>query len=118
MTSNQRIYPEVVENTLDVLLESITDMEFKIPMDFNALRDVLGTVLFEHWLTGSDEIPFDEDGLSKLLNRASAITLVQQMEQEGLMDSIEDGMGNDIVFLTQKGKEADNFLTKLINNGK
>jgi hypothetical protein len=113
MTSNQRVYPEAVENTLDVLIDSVAEIEFKAPMDSNVLRDVIGAALFEHWLAGSDEITFGVDGMLKLLNRASAITLMQQMEEEGLIDSIEDETGEEIVFLTQKGKQTKDFLTKL-----
>jgi hypothetical protein len=120
MTSNQRIYPEAVENTLDVILESVVGMEFEAPMDFNVLRDVIGECLFEHWLSGGDDIPLDEDGVLKLLNRASAITIVQQMKERGWIDSIDDGTGEEIVFLTQKGKQVyernTNCLTNLIMN--
>ena len=115
MTSNQRVYPEAVENTLDVLIDSVAEIEFKAPMDSNVLRDVIGAAIFEHWLAGSslDEVTFGVDGMLKLLNRASAITLMQQMEEEGLIDSIEDETGEEIVFLTQKGKQTKDFLTKL-----
>lgn len=120
MTDNQRVYPEAVENTLDVILESIAEMEFKAPMYFSALRDVIGAALFQHWLSGSDDPPFDTNGLLELLGRASAITILQQMEEEGLIDSIEDENGEEVVFVTKKGREAqgeaNNFFTNLTTN--
>jgi Mn-dependent DtxR family transcriptional regulator len=67
-------------------------------------------------LKGTDDEPiFDEEKIYKLILTADVNAELEDMEKDGYIDLIEDGDGNEIVFLTEKGKLAANHLIDTTN---
>lgn len=99
-------YPEAVENTLNHIVQSVQETNNnKYPMHEVFIREVFGEVLFEHWLTGSDEAPMEEEQFEKLMKLVVAKSMVQELQDNGLIDCVDDGDGNEFVFITEKGKQ-------------
>ena len=98
-------YPQEIESKLDFLVESVKQMETEeFPMREEFIRETFGEALFEQWLAGSDENPFDEDQFRSLLKMVVAKSILQEMIDTGIVDSVDDGSGNEFVFVTPLGK--------------
>lgn len=85
--------------------------------DFNNsqayLRDAISKIFFQQWLKGDeDEIGLDEEKIYKLMLMAEANYLLDGLEKKGYIDSIDDENGNEVVFLTTKGKNDMALINK------
>ena len=99
-------YPQAVEDTLDLVVEAVLEtIEDQYPIKEEFVREVFGEVLFQHWLTGSDEPPMDEEGFERLMKIAVAKSIFQELQDRGFIDSIEGDDDIEYVFVTAKGKE-------------
>ena len=115
-------YPESVEERTRICMEVLKDAyehtfdkyNFNRHEDF--LREAIGNIFFQEWLKGTDDEPiFDEEKIYKLILTADVNAELEDMEKNGYIDLIEDGDGNEIVFLTEKGKLAANHLIDTTN---
>jgi hypothetical protein len=99
-------YPQELENTLDFIVESTRELATpEFPMHEHNVRQVFGEVLFQQWLSGeTDQMPFNEENFSDLLKRAVAMSILDDMIEAGLVDTIENGEGGEVVFVTPLGK--------------
>ena len=80
------------------------------------VREVFGAVLFEQWLTGeTDVMPFDEEGFTNLLKKAVAMSILDDMIEAGLVDSIDNGEGDEVVFVTPFGKAMRQAMVEEVN---
>lgn len=108
-------YPQSVEEKLDFITEAVMSLELEYPLYENYVRETFGQVLFEQWLSGNeDEQPFTEEGFQDLLKLAVAKSMVQSLQDDGLIDIIETD-DSDVVFVTEKGKEEVNMFTTYLN---
>jgi hypothetical protein len=103
-------YPPTVEEKLELVSDVLTNIDYQYPMYEQCIRDVFGPLLLQQWLDGT-ELGFEVDEFEKLLKLTIARSLVEEMREEGLLDTIHDPQkGDDIVFLTQKGKSIATLL--------
>ena len=72
-----------------------------------------GNIFFQQWLKGDDdEIGLDEEKIYRLMLMAEANHLLDSLEKKGYIDSIDDEDGNEVVFLTTKGKNDMALINK------
>lgn len=108
-------YPQAIEEKLEIISEILTSTDYRYPIHEQCIREVFGPVFMQQWFDGTN-VGFEEEDyeqFDQLLKLAIARSLIEEMRDEGLLDTIEDPQkGDDIVFLTQKGKS----VAKLLNN--
>lgn len=106
-------YPQAIEENLEILSEILTSTDYEYPIHEQCIREVFGPVFMQQWLDGA-HIGFVEDDyeqFNQLLKLTIARSLIEEMRDEGLVDTIEDPQkGDDVVFLTQKGKSIAQLL--------
>ena len=101
-------YPkEVLEVSSDIatkIIESgiITD---EWPMvTKQILQEEFGKIMFQKWLNGDDYVMTESEAES-VLKLAIAIGTVNELIEEGYLDTIEAD-NQELVFVTEKGKQA------------
>jgi len=115
---NTKIYPDSVEEKTQMCMEALEKAYAEMPeFDFNNsqvyLRDAISKIFFQQWLKGDeDEIGLDEEKIYKLMLMAEANYLLDGLEKKGYIDSIDDENGNEVVFLTTKGKNDMALINK------
>ena len=114
---NKTNYPESVEERIQTCMEVLEDAykhtfnEYNFERHKDYLQEVIGNIFFQEWLKGTDdEAIFDEEYVHKLIVMADVNAELEDMEKNGYIDSIEDEDGNEVVFLTEKGKLMANQL--------
>ena len=125
---NTKIYPDSVEEKTQMCMEALEKAYAEMPeFDFDKsqayLRDSINNIFFQQWLKGDDEIGLDEEKIYRLMLMAEASHLLDSLEKKGYIDSIDDEDGNEVVFLTTKGKndmalinkDVDKLLHSIIN---
>ncbi len=102
-------YPQAIEEKLDFIVEAVLEtIDDQYPIREEFVREVFGEALFQHWLTGNDEPPMDEEGFERLMKIAVAKSIFQELQDRGFIDSIEGDNDIEYVFVTAKGKEKIN----------
>ena len=114
----EKIYPDSVEEKTQMCMEALEKAYAEMPeFDFDNsqayLRDAISKIFFQQWLKGDeDEIGLDEEKIYKLMLMAEANYLLDGLEKKGYIDSIDDENGNEVVFLTTKGKNDMALINK------
>lgn len=103
-------YPQPVQDFAQKMTDAVRDI----------LSDEIGEKEFESccleaclqkWLKGEDMQDLIEgDDLEKILNDALLETVLNSLKKKGIVDSIEDENGKDILFLTSQGKKIKEIL--------
>ena len=115
---NTKIYPDSVEEKTQMCMEALEKAYAEMPeFDFDKsqayLRDSINNIFFQQWLKGDDdEIGLDEEKIYRLMLMAEANHLLDSLERKGYIDSIDDEDGNEVVFLTTKGKNDMALINK------
>lgn len=101
------MYPQAVEQALDTIVEGLENTGFfeQEQVEHRYVREEFGKVLFEQWL-GDGEFGITIDQAQDLLNRAMINQSLDSLEKRGLVGVIEDENGEEIVYLTEKGKNV------------
>lgn len=110
------IFPEPIAQVLTHTLEIFKDEQLfeeggenHIPKGYSELANVyawniLGTILLNRFFDG-EPIQFkDEEQVMSAINSVIANVTIDSLKDYGILDSIEDENGEDIIFLTEKGK--------------
>ena len=115
---NEKIYPDSVEEKTQMCMEALEKAYAEMPeFDFDKsqayLRDSINNIFFQQWLKGDDDdIGLDEEKIYRLMLMAEASHLLDSLEKKGYIDSIDDEDGNEVVFLTTKGKNDMALINK------
>lgn len=67
--------------------------------------EALAEIAFPKFIAGTD-MWWSEDEIDNAINRGLAYSITIKLKQEGLMDWIEDENGEQMIFLTEKGKKV------------
>jgi hypothetical protein len=106
----ENIYPDQVEKLLKAMDESFredgfyTDFEIE-DKGIDALYEVGGPILMKLWVKGELEDMPDEI-LEKIMKQTAAMGLFLQLRSKGMINWVPDEKGDDVIFLTQKGRDA------------
>lgn len=110
------MYPQAVEQALDTIIESLEDTGFfeQEQVEHRFVREEFGKVLFEQWL-GEGEFAITMEQAENLLNRAMVSQSIENLAKRGLIGMIENENGEEVVYLTEKGKNVQ-FEPSTSNN--
>jgi hypothetical protein len=118
--TNEKIYPDAVEEQLDYIMSCVKDLTWAPPGDDYDLeihnyylRQQFGEHLLQKWIDGNEEVMLTEDSLIHMVRVAMSKTILHGLQDKGFIDTVDDGQGNEYVFLTSKGKE---LVTKPVND--
>ena len=73
--------------------------------------EALAEIAFPKFIAGTDML-WSEDEIEDAINRGLAYSITIKLKQEGLMDWIEDENGEQMIFLTEKGKKVGETYKK------
>lgn len=109
-------YPESVKDIVTHIMMQLDAHDYLDDemMNTTTLEKLLCELAFEKFITG-EEIEFEISEIASLLNKAMATTVVDSLIDDGLLNTIEDEDGKEIVFLTQKGKSVVEEAMSVIN---
>ena len=68
-------------------------------------HEALAEIAFPKFVAGTD-MWWSEDEIDNAINRGLAYSITMKLKEEGLMDWIEDENGEQMIFLTEKGKKV------------
>lgn len=98
------IYPDAVEERLNYIVEASKDLDFfDAPLHDECIREVFGEVLMDQWLNNT-ELNMDVEDVLDLYNKAAALSTINSLIDEGLIDTLETD-SEDLIFVTEKGKQ-------------
>jgi len=106
------MYPESVtsnaEKVYNVFAEDLITMTDR-NAEFCKLcgMEVINRYLLPKFLNGEDLL-IDEDDVNKLFSMCIGNISIESLKEKGLIDTIEDEKGEEVIFLTKKGKELKN----------
>lgn len=109
-------YPESVKDIVTYIMMQLDAHDYLNDeiMNTTTLEKLLCELAFEKFMTG-EEIEFEIAEIASLLDKAVATTVVDSLIDDGLLNTIEDEDGKEIVFLTQKGKSVVEEAMSVIN---
>jgi len=113
MNNQKTVYPPSVEEKLQCIVESAKELYLGVELREECIRDEFGTFLMKQWLSG-DDVELDAEEVYAMFKKAAANSLINSMIDKGLIDSIE-GDGTEMIFITEKGKQAFDLHTADIN---
>jgi hypothetical protein len=113
MVSEKIICPQEVEHILVEFIDDIEKAEFfdgpEIPEGYTDvckthLWNIAGKSLIDKFIAG-DMLLFDDTELTDILNKTIIYTCIDSLMDEGLVDSIENEHGENMFWITDKGKD-------------
>ena len=101
------MYPQAVEQALDLIVDSLEETGFfeQEHCKVQYVREEFGKVLVQQWL-GDGEFGITMEQAEHLLNRALICESIENLTKRGLIDTIENENGEEVVYLTEKGKSV------------
>jgi len=105
-------YPDAVKEFVIETMIGANQLQLLEDVDPGILEDILCKSALEKFL-GDDEMMWSEEEVYDALNLAEVRSQLVELFEEGLVDSIEDENGEEIVWLTEKGKQ---LVEKVKNN--
>lgn len=113
--SNETTYPQEVEFHLEEMVNAIQLLDLGQETPTHCIREVVGPILFDQWMQGEISGFVDGNEMLKVLQRVVVTSVLDKLQEQGLIDSIDNEDGEEMVFLTQRGKEIAtdmNSITK------
>lgn len=108
-------YPDSVKEFVNTTMFVLNSDGLLVDTDPTVLEDILCNVALHKFL-GSGEMYWDEGELYNHLCLSEIQTQINHLKELGLVDSIEDEHGEEVLWATEKGKDilkqiADNNVT-------
>jgi len=103
--NNESNYPKEVELFLSEATVAVQLLNLGQKTPAHCIREVLGPIIFEQWMQGEITGFTDEEQMVQLLQRIVVVSVLDALKNEGLIDSVDGEHGDEMVFLTSKGKE-------------
>lgn len=111
-------YPVTVQEWLDNLYDYLKtegffegeELEYSNEENvMSSFYDIVGKSALQSWLENGD-IRIEEEELTKLLYQVVIKVHVEELRKSGMVDSIEDENGEEVMWLTPKGKDITKKL--------
>lgn len=113
-------YPQVVQDYLKTWVPIMLNMAIEEGENVTekhieeSVVSVIGEKALQNFLKTGDptvHIEDEEEGV-KLINNIFTNSIINKLRDDGFLDTIENENGEEIIFLTQKGKEETKHLKK------
>ena len=108
-------YPKPVAELTEKLLDGLEEEKFfeSEQADYNITFRRFADLALKKWINGDDIEDFTEDEFSQILRFSMVETDLLRLSERGLLDSIENEEGEEMYFLTEKGKkDLGNFISR------
>jgi len=105
-------YPEAVQDLVNLTMVVAKESGIigaQASADPDILEDLLCKMALDKFLCDG-EMHWGEEEVVDCCNQAVAHTLIRDLKNEGLVDSIEDENGEEVVWITEKGREVTNRI--------
>jgi len=102
-----RTYPQPVQDYVNEIIDSIKE-DFDSEFGIEEFRKNCSEKILEKFINGEDLV-LDEDEMISVLNLTTAETILNNLKRKEIVDSIEDEHGEEIYFLTARGKQMKSF---------
>jgi len=118
------MYPQEVEEYLakwpDTIEEILRDEGFQYTPEMvnNIIYNVIGPKSLERFLNDGDVVikfPDEVEGGKFIIEIISYASLIN-LKSHGLVDTIEDENGQEIIFITEAGREVANQIKRNMND--
>ena len=107
MSKYPQILIEIAEKSLPIFNEVILENDINIDI----FKETVCEKLFPKYING-DKLTFNADDVVDVMNISNNRSKLKFLIDQGLVDILEDENGNQLRFLTEKGKER---LSKIEN---
>lgn len=109
-----KIYQPIVIKEMELIIEDLIETKFFKDYeitDYTFAKSHLSDILTDKFIDGQldeDEILFDEDEFTKILQEIVAGSVLYELKGKGLVDSYSDDNTEEMFFLTEEGKKLLN----------
>jgi hypothetical protein len=104
MLETKAIYPQPVLERAEEIFNGLKDAGYTTDVDTQLLFENLCKFFLEKFLIGDETMAITEDECDELYVCTGIDGGIQDLINNGLMDSIEDENGVEILFTTEKGR--------------
>jgi hypothetical protein len=103
------MYPQSVNEFVAQVVQSLDESGFltENDVDKESATKAFGEVVFKRWKRGDDLVMSEEDAI-KGMQLSIFESSMKRLVSKKMVDSIEDENGEEIFFLTEKGKDYAN----------
>lgn len=105
-------YPDEVRDFVLSLMVVLVNGIPEEDMDPCLIERYMCDLALERFL-GDGNLYFEEEELRSLINKAMANTIVNDLIDKGLIDTIENENGEEVVWITEKGKAIADYYEGL-----
>jgi len=105
MIQTKAIYPDSVRERACEIFNGLKDSGYTIDMDVELFFENLCKFFLEKWLAGDEVMEITEDECDEIFICSGIDSGLQELIDRGLLDTIEDEDGNEILWATEKGKK-------------
>ncbi len=107
-------YPDTVKEWLNGLYDQVKEKGFLEDEELGELseerveyhfQEVIGEAALQSWLK-EGEVKMEEKELTLLLFQVVIKSHIDQLKEDGVVNSIEDEEGKEVMWLTNKGKKT------------
>jgi predicted transcriptional regulator len=96
-------FPKDIEISNTVFVNSVDPyIEADISRDW--LFEEIGKIILKRWVE-EGEIYYTDEDIQVSVTRAAIKTAADDLIKQGILDSIEDENGEEVIFITEKGRE-------------
>lgn len=100
-----KIYPKHIEEYADKMIKVASeDPEANKDLDMDTFKKEICEKVLQKFLNNEDELRLSESEALDCVHYAIFQKAVKGLKEKGIVDTIEDENGEDIIFLTEKGK--------------
>ncbi len=97
-------YPDAVQELVNTTMEVAYYYDLMDEVDPAVLEELLCESALQKFF-GGGEMKWDEEEFTETIGIATAHTHINHLKKLGFVDSIEDDKGDEIIWVTDKGKE-------------
>jgi preprotein translocase subunit SecB len=104
-------YPDKVARIMDIIHMSLTEDGFFVQNEIEkhgkrALIEAAAPILMKRWVNGMIDEEIEEPVFQDILIKTITYAVLYELQDKKLVDFIEDENGEEILFLTEKGKQV------------
>jgi hypothetical protein len=105
LKSNEATYPEVVSLRASFLTKMFDEQLVQDEINPQDFFEEISKIFIEKFIDGDSDFGFTVEEVSTAHAKALIRTAIRDLQDEGIIDSIENINGEDVIFMTEKGKE-------------
>jgi hypothetical protein len=105
LESEDSTYPEVVSLRSSFLTEIFKEQLIQDEINPQDFFEEISKIFIEKFINGDSDFDFTVEEFFTAHSKALLRTAIRDLRSEGIIDSIENIEGEEVIFLTESGKE-------------